>query len=109
MKEAKKPSSRSRDSLKLSLCIAIAATLTILPGLARAALHPASVSGEIKTNGGVTLSDAQANGPVILNLSGYNDRLASVWSDYGVNKAGARITSSRPPTFAGGYVIATSQ
>lgn len=94
----------------ISPCIAIAAMLALLPGFAFAALYSPSVGANIATNGIVGQWVTQPNGPYILNLT-RNDRTAGVWTDYGMNKAGAWITDVRPGQgqYFGGYVIAKSR
>lgn len=96
---------------RASLCIAIAAICTLSSEVARAALHDPYVGAYIATNGIVGQWVTQPNGPYILNLTGYRDRTAGVWSDYGMNKAGAWITDVKPAQsqFWGGYVIARSR
>jgi hypothetical protein len=96
---------------RASLYIAIAAVCAISPGVARATLHDPYVGANIATNGIVGHWVTQANGPYILSLTGYQDRTAGVWSDYGMNKAGAWITDVKPaqPGYWGGYVIAQSR
>lgn len=108
---AKQVPSRYHAGRKLGLSIAIAAMLAILPGFARAALYSASVGANIATNGIVGHWVTQPSGPYILSLTGYRDRTAGVWSDYGMNKAGAWITDVKPAQsgYNGGYVIARSR
>lgn len=101
---AKKTPAQCYACRKLGLCVAIAAMLAILPGFARATLHPAVVGANIATNGIVGSWLTQSNGPHILNLI-RDDRTAGVWTDYGVNKAGAWISA----TPYGGYVLAISR
>ena len=79
---------------RASLYIAIAAVCAISPGVARATLHDPYVGANIATNGIVGQWVTQPNGPYILNLT-RNDRTAGVWTDYGMNKAGAWITDVR--------------
>ena len=101
---AKKKPAQCHASRRLRLSIAIAAMLAILPGYALAVLYPASVGANIATNGIVGQWVTQPNGPYILNLT-RNDRTAGVWTDYGMNKAGAWISA----TPYGGYVISQSR
>ena len=108
---AKKKPAQCHASRRLRLSIAIATMLAILPGFARAVLHDPYVGANIATNGIVGQWVTQPNGPYILSLTGYQDRTAGVWSDYGMNKAGAWITDVKPATagYWGGYVIAQSR
>ncbi|MBK9573920.1 MAG: hypothetical protein IPO43_14895 [Rhodoferax sp.] len=89
---------------KLGLVIAIASMLAILPGFALATLLPAVVGANIATNGIVGSWLTQSNGPHIVNLL-RDDRTAGVWTDFGMNKAGAWISA----TPYGGYVVAKSR
>lgn len=104
---AKKVPSKCHASRKLGLCMAIAALSAMAHGLARAELHSASVGALLATDGMIGQWATQPNGPYIASLSGIG-RSAGVWTDYGINRAGATISASYG-TYPGGYVIAASR